>query len=372
MEDRLMKKKILIPIIAGVVAISTIAGCASTQKSGTNNHGEYYDEPAATTIAGEYYLEAAGDFSKGDYEYGYEGEDWEMSDSRSTVSNGGSTISDEINNEVNVDPEQGRLLIRTVSISAETLEFNKVKTDLEAQVKALGGYIENSSMYGTGKDKDLRTAYYTVRVPADQLDSLIEKVGNSCTILSSSETSTDVTLQYVDTQARIESLRVEYDQLMKLLEEAEDLDTIFSLQQRLTEVRYEIESDESYIRVLENQVLYATLTLSLSEVIEETVIEEPHVVTFDERIADQFADTKERTIEFFQDLVLDLIAAIPGLIVLGVFLLIGAVVVIVIVVNVKKKRAKARAQSEASKKAEEKKEEKKEDPSAEKKEEGKE
>ena len=378
-EDELMKKKILMPIAAGVIAMSLFAGCAGAHNSGTYSRGDHYDEPMATTALGaENYLAGDEAFDKGVYEYGYEAEDWDMSDSRSTVSNGGSTISGEINNEVTVDPEQGRLLIRTVSISAETLEFNKVKSDLEAQVKALGGYIENSSMSGTGKDKDLRTAYYTVRVPADQLDSLVEKVGNSCTILSSSETSTDVTLQYVDTQARIESLRVEYDQLMKLLEEAEDLDTIFSLQQRLTEVRYEIESDESYIRVLENQVLYATLNISLSEVIEETVIEEPHIVTFDERIADQFADTKERTVEFFEDLVLDIIAGLPGLIVFGVFLLAGAVVAIVIVVKVKKKRAKARAQLEAAKKAEEKKAEekkaeaKKEEPSVDTKEEGKE
>ena len=156
---------------------------------------------------------------------------------------------------VNVDPSQGRLLIRTVMITAETTNYNQVAADLESRVRECGGYIEYSSMHGTGNNRDLRSGSYTVRVPADKLDSLIEAVGSSCTVTSSNENTTDVTLEYVDTKARIESLRVEYDQLLNLLAQAEDLDTIIVLQNRLTDVRYQIESAESRVRVLENQMM---------------------------------------------------------------------------------------------------------------------
>lgn len=260
---------------------------------------------------------------------------------------------------VNVDPSQGRLLIRTVMITAETTNYNKVAADLESRVRECGGYIEYSSMHGTGNNKDLRSGSYTVRVPADKLDSLIEAVGTSCTVTSSNESTTDVTLEYVDTKARIESLRVEYDQLLTLLSQAEDLDTIIVLQNRLTDVRYQIESAESRVRVLENQVQYATLTLTLNEVLEEKEVEEPHVVTYGEKVSNQFKQTWENTVEFFQNALLGLIACIPGIVVMIVI----AAVVLIIVFTARKKRrarrAKALAAKEAEKIAEKKSEEKK-------------
>lgn len=359
-EGKYMKKLVPVSIIAGILAISMIAGCSSSKSSDVNVREEH--NYAAETQAGSdgYYSRSQGlvadsyvEDEAWEYEYGYE-ENFDTKDM--SVTNGSP---DKTDNEVNIDPEAGRLLIRTVTISAETKEFDHVKADVEAQVKFLGGYIEYSNVAGTGNDRDLRTAYYQVRIPADQLDTLLEKVGNSCTVLSSSENTSDVTLEYVDSKARVESLRVEYDQLLELLDNAQDLDTIIVLQNRMSDVRYEIEYYESNIRVLENQVTYATLNLSLTEVLEETEVEEPHVVTYSEKVSDQFADTWENTKIFFQDLLLDLIAAIPGLIVLAVFIIAGLIVLFVL--RGKRKKARALQAKKAAESAEAEKSEVKEE-----------
>ena len=327
-------KKVSELLLSTAVAASMIAGCSSQNKSG-GARPVSDSAPVATYAAGAEMIDA-------EYEYGF-AEEVMGDNSGSIVASAGA--GGKISNDVTVDPAQGRLLIRTVSISAETQDILSVKLDLENQVKALGGYIENSTMSGTGNARDLRTVYYTIRVPADQLDSLVATVGNSCTVISSSENSTDVTLEYVDTKARIDSLRIEYNQLTKLLEQAEDLDTIITLQNRLTEVRYQIESAESRIRVLENQVLYATLNLTVREVLEETEIEEAHVVTFGERVGDQFEDMWDNTVEFFQDFLLGIIACIPGII----FLAIVTAVVLIIVFSARKKRRARRAKALAEK-----------------------
>ena len=364
-----MKKKILIPIIAGVLALATFAGCSSAGTTSSPERNHNGNGAVSYEAAGEVYSDDVSNKSyimadAVEYEYGYE-----VNMDAGSMTNNGAGIS----NEVTVDPAQGRLLIRTVSITAETKEFSNVKTDLEAQVKALGGYIESSSVSGTGDNKNLRTAYYTVRVPADQLDSLIDLVGNSCTVISSSESTSDVTLEYVDTQARLESLRVEYEQLLELLDQAEDLDTIIVLQDRLTDVRYDIESSESRLRTLENQVLFATLNLTVKEVLEETEVEEPHVITFGERVGNQFQDMWDNTVEFFQDLLLGLIASIPGLIVLAVIIIVSLIVFFSIRKKRRNRRAKALAEKEAAaKKAEASKEEESTEKNEDKKEEGKE
>lgn len=317
-----MKNKIILTILTGLFCLSVLAGCSS--KSAVRDI-EDHNYPVAETYAAD------------DYEFGYK-----QSLSGASANGGAGSVeyapetpgTTQPTENPNVDPNKSRLLIRTVNMSVETKELDKVKTDLEIIVGADGGYIENSNMTGTGKDKNLRTLTYTIRVPADQLDAIIAAVGNSCTVLSSSENSTDVTLEYVDTKARIESLRVEYDQLMSLLKNADDLDQIITLQNRLTEVRYQIESYESRLRVLENQVTYATLNLTIREVLKETEIEPAHEPTYGERVGKQFSEMLDNTKEFFENLGLFIIACIPGIIFLGI----NAIIVVIIVKFVKKKK----------------------------------
>ena len=352
-----MKKGAVIGIVAGAVAVNFLAfgllgsylSKAKAASSEVREHNskfevvtQNFDNMLDTNTATYKRADSASGASIADYEYGYE--DSDFIDNAPMDPGTGPDLS----NEVNVDPEKGRLLIRTVSMSTETKTIDKVKADVESQIRSLGGYIENSSMSGTGKNNDLRRLYYTIRIPADKLDSLIATVGNSCTVLSSNENTTDVTLEYVDTKARVDSLRVEYEQLLTLLSEAKDLDNILILQNRLSEVRYQIESAESRIRVLENQVQYATLNLQITEVLEETQIEEPHVITYGEKVGEQFKDMWEGTVDFFQNLLLGLIAAIPFFVFMGIV----AAIVLIIVFSARRKRMKraaALAKAEAAK-----------------------
>ena len=356
-----MKKGAIIGIVAGAVvlniaAFSLFGAYLNSAKAASSEIRAHNGE--VQTIAGEINYGSDNKLLATNMDYAAEAEFANEATFTTGMSNSPVEPSPD-DPGVNVDPSQGRLLIRTVMITAETTNYNQVAADLESRVRECGGYIEYSSMHGTGNNKDLRSGSYTVRVPADKLDSLIEAVGTSCTVTSSNESTTDVTLEYVDTKARIESLRVEYDQLLTLLSQAEDLDTIIVLQNRLTDVRYQIESAESRVRVLENQVQYATLTLTLNEVLEEKEVEEPHVVTYGEKVSNQFKQTWENTVEFFQNALLGLIACIPGIVVMIVI----AAVVLIIVFTARKKRrarrAKALAAKEAEKIAEKKSEEKK-------------
>ena len=230
-------------------------------------------------------------------------------------------------------------------MTAETKEFEAIRKAVEDKVKELGGYIENSGISGTGKTGSLRRANYTIRVPADKMDDLIATVGSNCTVTSTNENTTDVTLSYVDTKARLESLRVEQKQLTELLSQAKDLDSIIVLQNRLTEIRYQIESAESTLRVLENQVSFATLKLNIREVVEIKPQEEPHVDTYGEKLVKTFKNSLKAIGEFFKGLLLVIVALSPVI----VFMIIIAIIVLCIVFNARKKRrAKAAAAKAAA------------------------
>lgn len=181
-----------------------------------------------------------------------------------------------------------RKLIRTFDLNVETLDFDEFITAVKKEVSSAGGYIESSRIGGNSYNySGNRSADFTCRVPSDKLDEFIYTVGGLGNVTYSYEDTRDVTLSYVDTEARIKSLQTEYDQLLELLAEAENLDTIILLQQRLTEVRYQLESYQSQLRTYDNLVDYSTVNLSVYEVQRVTA---PEAKTVWQRISNDFGD----------------------------------------------------------------------------------
>lgn len=165
-----------------------------------------------------------------------------------------------------------RKLIRNLNLSLETMKFDELQTLIEQKVNELGGYIESSTVDGTS-DSSNRYSYLTIRIPSDQLDAFEDVLGSSATVLSKSSTVQDVTLNYSDLAAHISSLRIEQETLMDMLSKADSVDTIITIQNELTNVRYELESYESQMKVLENQISYSTVYVNIREVKTPTVQE---------------------------------------------------------------------------------------------------
>ena len=366
-------RKFLISAVTVTTALTLLAGCAAQAggKSKKDKDNEDY-EPAETTICiDDYYceetvgyydgyadsgssgivyksndtLDAAADWEYTDYDYDYD-YDYSYEDT-STGSDSGKVL----------DPELDRLLIRTVGMEVKTTTYDELCNNVNNKINEYGGYVEYLSAYGTGEEDDLRYAYYTIRVPADKLDALIDSLDGSCTVVSKYESTTDVTLDYVDTQSYLAALEIEEEQLMEMLDEATDLDTILVLQNELTDVRYEIEWAESSLRVMENQVTYATLNLTINEItekkaqeeeeqrIEEKEKEEKPEPTFEEEIAETFNESVENAKEFFKGLFLDLVS-VAIIVVPILVIVIIAVIVLCVVLHKKKKAKKAAAKKE--------------------------
>ncbi len=182
----------------------------------------------------------------------------------------------------------GRKLIRNFSLDVETLEYDSFIASIKAEVNSFGGYIESSSTSGNSYNySSNRYANFICRIPSDKVDEFINTIGGLGNVTFCNEDTTDVTLSYVDTEARIKSLQTEYDQLLELLGEAENIDTIILLQQRLTEVRYQLESYQSQLRTYDNLVDYSTVNLYVNEV---RRITSPEQETVWERINSDFSD----------------------------------------------------------------------------------
>ncbi len=226
-------------------------------------------------------------------------------------------------------PDSARKLIKNVSMDIETLTFEDFMADLYNRISAAGGYIQSSSENAgrySSRYAYMRSAYVTARIPADRLDSFCNGIEGVCNVVSRREETSDVTLQYYDTESHMRALQSEYETLVSILEKCTMLEDVISVQSRITDVLYQIESYKTRLNNYDNLVAYSTVTLSISEVKEETVVTEQ---TLGERIASGFSGTLKNMREGMEDFAVGFVANLP-------YILIWALIIIVAIFVIRK------------------------------------
>lgn len=300
------KKSYLISIISALCIIFMLAGCGSkNSKEAAYNYDDY--SASETTVAYDYYEPAMEEYSE-----------------------------EKMAVDANTTPEVGeagtatnRKLIKTVDLNVETKEFDALIFSVEQQVNVTGGYIENSNIYNnnyySNSYYNTRSASYTVRIPSNKLDEFIDKVEGFSNVTSMSQSTRDVTLDYVDVDSHKKSLQVEQTRLLELMENADSMEDILVIEERLEEIRYQIESMESQLRTYDNLVDYSTVYISIEEVKELTVV---NPETDGERLKREFLENIEYIGEGIKEFGIGFVVNIP-------FILIWAVIIVVIVFIIK-------------------------------------
>ena len=223
-------------------------------------------------------------------------------------------------------------LIKTVRMDVETEDLENLLPQISGKISSLGGYVENQELYNGSAYSSYRhrSASLTVRIPAENLDGFVEDVKGVSNVVTYNESTENVTLRYVSTESRMKALEVEQERLLELLGKAENMADLLEIEARLTDVRYELENVTSQLRVLSNQVDYATIHLYISQVKVYTEVEEQTVW---QRIGSGFKENLRSIGEDMTDFFVWLVTYSPQLI-------LWAVIIAAAVVILKKKRAK--------------------------------
>ena len=233
-------------------------------------------------------------------------------------------------------PNTEQKLIKTIRMETETEDLDALLPQINAKISTLGGYVENQELYNGSAYSSYRhrSASLTVRIPAEQLNSFTEDVKGVSNVVSYNESTENVTLRYVSTESRMKALEVEQERLLELLAKAENMSDLLEIEARLTDVRYELESVTSQLRVLANQVDYATVHLYISQVKVYTETEEQTVW---QRIGSGFKENLKDMGENLTDFFVWIVTYSPQL-------LFWAVVIAIAVTVLRKKIAKRKAE----------------------------
>lgn len=219
-------------------------------------------------------------------------------------------------------------MIYTAYVEMESTEFDTAAQAIAQLTAECGGYFESSSLSDRGST---RSATYTVRVPAAQYRTFLDKAGTLCHVTYQEESSEDVSETYYDTAGRLETQKTKLARLQELLAEANHMDDIIILENEISETEEAIDRLSGSLRRYDALVAYSTVTVSLREV--KVLTEIPEVTeTFASRLGSAFRSGLRSFGDALEDIAVALAYSWLWLV------LIAAVVVVVLLATKKRRR----------------------------------
>ena len=209
---------------------------------------------------------------------------------------------------------QNRKWVVTVYLNAETEDLEVLLTQLDQQINQMQGYIENQEIYNGSaySARRYRSADLTIRIPAEDVDAFTQAVSGAANITSKQISREDITLNYTATDSKVTALKTEESRLLELMAKAETMSDLLEIEARLSQVRYDLELYTSRLRLYDNQVDYATIHLSISQVQEYTPAPER---TVGQRIQDGFRSSLKGVGEGAVNFVVWFLSNLPYLVV---------------------------------------------------------
>lgn len=222
-------------IVSTVLAAALLlAGCSSSDS---------YDSPSAA-------YDSAG--SEADWSADMAEEAWAMEE-RGLGEDGSASANVSTNRDVIVTGE----LYMTVE---DPVEVAQQATTI---VQDTGGRIDARSQTAADEYQG-GSAHLTLRIPASDLDAVVDDIGKLGDVDDYRTHSFDVTNEVTDLEARISTLQASTARIESLLADAQDISDIIKLETELADRQGTLEGLEARQRGLNDQVSMSTIELSLT------------------------------------------------------------------------------------------------------------
>lgn len=162
--------------------------------------------------------------------------------------------------------QQQRVIIRTGNIRMTADEPLEVREEIEQLVQgfaAEGAFIVSVNEFG-GRGTEAPNITMVIRVPAQHFEETMDTIAElGVEIFDRNESAQDVTEEFVDLQARLESLEAARDRLLEIIEEAETTEALLQAEEQLTRREAEIESIKGRLQFLSESARLSSITVNI-------------------------------------------------------------------------------------------------------------
>lgn len=181
--------------------------------------------------------------------------------------------------------QRKKKLIKKGNLSLKSKHIEKSKLRLDKALKSLEGYYDNEQF--SKSDYEFRYSLQ-IRVPSKNFDKMLEVIdGGSDEIVSKNIKTVDVSGEYLDIEARLKSKKAYLKRYEELLAKAKTMEELLQIEDQIRELIEEIESQESRLSYLDDQVGYSTLNIQLVKMIPNQVVS--HDPSFSENAGNSFS-----------------------------------------------------------------------------------
>jgi len=177
-----------------------------------------------------------------------------------------------------------RLLVYHADLRLKVDDLPKAANQLEGLVQQHGGHLSAAT---EAREESEWRQDMTIRVQPSQFQPLLTALRNLGTVEEQKLTTDDVTAQHADVAARLRTKRAVEKRYVALLSQAKKISEVLEVESKLAEVREDIESTESRLKTLNDEVAYSTISLTCYQPLSRPVHDAP-IVSFASRLADSF------------------------------------------------------------------------------------
>jgi hypothetical protein len=152
---------------------------------------------------------------------------------------------------------QTRKLVKRAELIIRVEDTGAVEQPLGDLMERHGAWASSTMIRDNSRD-------YTLRVPYDSYDALVEDLVGLGKLLRRSESAEDVTLSYYDLEGRLAVKRELLKTYQGYLGKAVDIEEIMTVEQKIAELQQDIDWTGTQLRNLAHLVDYATIELEVS------------------------------------------------------------------------------------------------------------
>ena len=201
-------------------------------------------------------------------------------------------------------------LVYRCNLSIETLDYAGTMKSIKEAISKYGGIIQSENETDSSyewyyadyrKTQGTMRNYIEVRVPTANYDNFVSAMDGIGKITSKSSSIDNISQQYYDTTTQIEALKIQEKNLLEMLEQCSTIEEMITVQDKLTSVQYDISRLQTNKRYMDVDVAYSYVNISIDEVMEFRVEEEPvKTNTFMDRLVNTIKSTYSGFLMFLE------------------------------------------------------------------------
>ena len=161
-----------------------------------------------------------------------------------------------------VTADADRQVVVTGQVDLSVTDPLAAATQVAGLVESVGGHVQERQEQAARDGVDA-SAYLVARIPADQVSATLDELAGIGEVVDRSLSSTEVTAQARDLDARVRALQISIGRLEDLLQRSGSVSDVVAAEQVLTDRQSQLEQLQSERAALAEQVALSTIRIQL-------------------------------------------------------------------------------------------------------------